>query len=234
MGYQAFDQYASEYDAWFLENENVLQTELRLVAESLKDAGEILSIGCGSGLFEKLLQDQYSIRIKHGIEPATGMAEIARKRGFDVEINTAEDADYGIEKYDTVLFNGCPCYMQDLGAALRKAYAALRPGGRVVVIDIPKESAYGLIYNLVLATGSWDHPLVEGCQPKDPYPVELVKQANWRTTAEKSSIIVQSGFEDLVYKQTLTLSPHYSHTVVEDPQDGCDKGSYVAIIGYKK
>ena len=64
MGYQAFDQYASEYDAWFLENENVLQTELRLVAESLRDAGEILSIGCGSGLFEKLLQDQFVLVIK--------------------------------------------------------------------------------------------------------------------------------------------------------------------------
>ena len=52
MGYQAFDQYASEYDAWFLENTNVLETELRLVAACLKDAGSILSIGCGSALFE--------------------------------------------------------------------------------------------------------------------------------------------------------------------------------------
>ena len=174
MGYQAFDQYASEYDAWFLENTNVLETELRLVASCLKNSGRILSIGCGSGLFEKLLADRYGIRITHGIEPAEGMAAIARKRGFDVEINTAEEADYGTECYDTVLFNGCPCYMQDLGAALRKAMQALTPGGKVVVIDVPKESPYGLIYNLALAVGTWDHPLLEGCKPKDPYPIELV------------------------------------------------------------
>ena len=171
MGYQAFDQYASEYDAWFLENTNVLETELRLVAACLKDSGKILSIGCGSALFEKLLADKYDIRIEHGIEPAEGMAAIARKRGFDVEINTAEDADYGEELYDTVLFNGCPCYMQDLGLALRKAHRALRKGGKAVVIDVPKESAYGLIYNLALAVGTWDHPLLEGCKPKDPYPI---------------------------------------------------------------
>ena len=171
MGYQAFDQYASEYDAWFLENTNVLETELRLVAACLKDSGKILSIGCGSALFEKLLADKYDIRIEHGIEPAEGMAAIARKRGFDVEINTAEDADYGEELYDTVLFNGCPCYMQDLGLALRKAHRALRKGGKTVVIDVPKESAYGLIYNLALAVGTWDHPLLEGCKPKDPYPI---------------------------------------------------------------
>jgi len=163
MGYQAFDQYASEYDAWFMENTNVLETELRLVASCLKDSGKILSIGCGSALFEKLLADRYDIRIEHGIEPAEGMAAIARKRGFDVEINTAEEADYGENLYDTVLFNGCPCYMQDLGLALKKAHCALREGGKVVVIDVPKESPYGLIYNLALAVGTWDHPLLEGC-----------------------------------------------------------------------
>ena len=234
MGYQAFDQYASEYDAWFLENTNVLETELRLVASCLKNAGQILSIGCGSALFEKLLADRYDIHIAHGIEPAEGMASIARKRGFDVEINTAEAADYGCQEYDTVLFNGCPCYMQDLGLALRKAYAALRPGGKVVVIDVPKESPYGLIYNLALAVGTWDHPLLEGCKPKDPYPIELVKQASWRTTAEKAAIVEESGFSDIEYSQTLTLDPHYSYTAVEDPLPGYDRGSYVAICGYKK
>ena len=43
-----------------------------------------------------------------------------------------------------------------------------------------------------------------------------------------------NGFGDLEYKQTLTLDPHYSYTAVEDPIDGYDRGSYVAIIGYKK
>lgn len=233
MGYQAFDQYASEYDAWFLENTNVLETEFRLVASCLQDSGRILSIGCGSALFEKLLLDRHGIRIAHGIEPAGGMAEIARKRGFDVEIATAEDADYGESLYDTVLFNGCPCYMQDLGKALRKAWTALAPGGKVVVIDVPKESPYGLLYNLALAVGTWDHPLLDGCRPKDPYPIELVKQASWRTTADKAQTIRESGFADLEFRQTLTLSPLYSHTLVEDPMEGCDRGSYVAIIGYK-
>ena len=189
MGYQAFDQYASEYDAWFMENTNVLETELRLVASCLKDSGKILSIGCGSALFEKLLADRY---------------------------------------------NGCPCYMQDLGLALRKAHCALREGGKVVVIDVPKESPYGLIYNLALAVGTWDHPLLEGCKPKDPYPIELVKQASWRTTKEKSDIMAANGFGKLEYSQTLTLDPHYSYTTVEDPIEGYDRGSYVAIIGYNE
>ena len=119
-------------------------------------------------VFEKILADKYGIFVNKGIEPSISMAEIARKRGIDVIIATGEEADYGIENYDTILFNGCPCYMQNLGVALSKAYTALRHGGKVVVIDVPKESAYGLIYNLALSLGTWDHPLLEGCTPLMP------------------------------------------------------------------
>lgn len=234
MGYQAFDQYASEYDAWFMENGNVLETELRLVARTLRDGGRILSVGSGSALFEKLLDDNYGIRVSRCIEPSEGMAAIARKRGFEVEINTAEKADFGDAEFDTVLFNGCPCYMQDLGLALWKALRALRPGGKAVVIDVPKESPYGIIYNLAMTLGTWDHPLLEGCKPKDPYPIELVKQASWRTTKEKSDLMLAAGFSNLRYDQTLTLHPHYSYTTVEEPIEGFDRGSYVAITGFRK
>ena len=233
MGYESFDEYATEYDAWFIQNSNVLESEVRLVASCLQNAGNILSIGCGSGLFEKILSDQYDITVNKGIEPAVAMAEIARKRGLDVTIGTGEDADYGSNQYDTVLFNGCPCYMQNLLLALQKAHNALRPGGKVVVIDVPKESAYGILYNLAMTLGTWQHPLLDGCKPLMPYPIELVKQANWRTTDEKAALIKEAGFKNLTFSQTLVASPHYSHKIIEEPCDGYDKGSYVAIIAYK-
>ena len=34
----SFDKYASEYDSWFCDNHNVLMSEVRLVAATLKDA----------------------------------------------------------------------------------------------------------------------------------------------------------------------------------------------------
>ena len=234
MGYQTFDKYASEYDAWFIENQNVLECEVRLVAACLEKGTNILSIGCGSGLFEKIIREKYDINIQKGIEPAAAMADIASKRGMDVTVGTAEETDYGIACYDIVLFNGCPCYMNDLGLALQKAYNALKPGGKVVVIDVPKESAYGLIYNLALAVGTWEHPLLEGVQPLMPYPIELVKQASWRTTKEKTDLMKAVGYKDLIFKQTLTADPCYSHLILEDPTDGYERGAYVAICGYKK
>ena len=215
-----FDEYASAYDAWFLDNRNVLYSEANLVARTLRDASRILSVGCGSGLFEKILADEYGIVIRDGIEPSTGMAEIARKRGLRVTISTAEQADFGCGDYDTILFNG--------------TYAALPNGGRIVLIDVPKESSYGLLYNLAKAVGSWDHPLLEGTYPANPYPIELVGAANWRTTAEKIGLLEKAGFADLTFAQTLTSHPLHSDRAVEQPCEGYGKGDYVAVTGYKR
>ena len=84
---KGFDEYAPAYDAWFLENRNVLYSEINLVAHVLKNPGRTLSVGCGSGLFETILAKEYGITITDGIEPSEGMAEIARKRGMKVTIS---------------------------------------------------------------------------------------------------------------------------------------------------
>ena len=98
---------------------------------------------------------------------------------------------------------------------------------------MPKESGYGLLYNLAKAVGSWDNPLLEGCHPRDPYPIELVKQANWRTTAEKIETLQRAGFKDLTFAQTLCAHPLYSDIHVEEPVEGYDRGDYVAVTGRK-
>ena len=230
---KGFDKYASAYDAWFLNNRNVLYSEVNLVASTLKNAGRILSVGCGSGLFEKILREEYGITIENGIEPSTGMAEIARKRGLHVTIATAEEADFGQGDYDTLLFNGTPSYIGDLASVVRKAYEALPVGGRIVLIDVPKESSYGIMYNLAKALGTWDHPLLTGVFPPDPYPIEFVEVANWRTTAEKIELLEKAGFEELTYAQTLTTHPLYSNRQEEQPVEGFDRGDYVAVTAYK-
>lgn len=231
---KGFDEYADAYDAWFLDNRNVLYSELNLVASVVKGAGKVLSVGCGSGLFEKLLRDERGINITDGIEPSTGMADIARRRGLLVTVATAEEADFGHGDYDLILFNGTPSYIAGLADVVKKAYDALQAGGRIVLIDVPKESSYGIMYNLAKALGTWHHPLLEGVYPPNPYPIEFVNVANWRTTAEKVAMLKDAGFSDITFSQTLTAHPLYSDRVEEQPVEGCDRGDYVAVTAYKK
>lgn len=230
----SFDEHATLYDAWFIDNSNVLLSEAKLVAATLKGSEKILSVGCGSGLFEKILKENFGIDIEDGIEPAEGMAEIARKRGVNVTVTTAEEGDFGSGRYDTILFNGSPSYIENLAAVVKKAYDNLPEGGRLILIDVPKESGYGTMYNLAKALGSWDHQLVMGVFPPNPYPIELVKAANWRTTTEKIEVLTSAGFKDLEFMQTLTTHPLYSDKIIEEPSEGYDKGDYVAVTGFKR
>lgn len=226
-----FDSYAEKYDSWFLDNRNVLNSEAALVAYFLRKGQKILSIGCGSGLFEQILRNDYGIDIRDGVEPSSDMAAIAVARGLEVEVATAEDCRVRPEEYDAILYNGCPGYITDLDKALRTSFASLKKGGKIILIDIPKESSYGILYNLAKAVGTWDHPLLEGIYPKNPYPIELASKACWRTTAEKVEAMRNAGFGDFEYAQTLTRHPLYSDNSVEEPVPGYDRGDYVAICG---
>lgn len=233
MKKQKFDELAEKYDYWFLQNKNMLYSEAKLVAKVLENGGDIYSVGCGSGLFEKILREDFNIHVNYGLEPSSDMAAIAKERGITVDITTAEEATYGGKTYDTIVYNGSPSYITDLEECVRRSYKALKKGGKIILIDVPKESSFGMMYNLAMSLGSWDHPLVQGVYPRNPYPIDMVKSANWRTTQEKIDVLEKVGFKNLEFAQTLTKHPVYSDNIIEEPIEGYDSGDYVAVCAYK-
>lgn len=230
----AFDEHASAYDSWFFDNQNLLSSELKLVAHFLDKESNILSIGCGSGLFESLLAKDYDIHIKHGIEPSKDMAAIAEKRGMQVDISPAETCEIEANRFDIILFNGSVSYISDLDVCIKKAFDALKTGGKLILIDVPKESGFASLYNLASSLDTWEHPLLEHISPANPYPIELVKSANWRTSDEKIALMKNNGFVDFLYAQTLLTHPMYANDKVQAVIEGYDRGDYVAICAYKK
>jgi SAM-dependent methyltransferase len=228
-----FDEYAEEYDAWFLKNTNVLGSEVLLIKHALGNPGKTLSVGCGSGLFEHLLRTEHGVDIDFGVEPAERFAEIAKKRGMSVKIGHAEELPYDNGEFDTVLQNGTPGYVDDLEGAFREASRVLKPGGHIVVADVPAESSYGLLYRLASVLGSWDDQSLKILAPQHPYPIEFAAAARWRITAEKTELLRKVGFVNLEYAQTLTRHPKFSDDSIEEPVEGFDRGDYVAIRAQK-
>lgn len=229
-----FDEYAEAYDAWFLDNRTVLESELRLLQRAVGEPGRALSVGCGSGLFESLLRSRFGLSIEHGVEPSEAMARIARKRGLTVSRGGAEQLPHENGSFDTVVFNGSTSYIAELDRALAEAFRVLRVGGGIAVLDVPAESGYGLLYRLGAALGGWEDPRVRSSIPEHPYPLALAASASWRTTPEKNEMLIAAGFVDLVHYQTLTRHPRYSNDSVENPVEGYDRGDYVAIVGHKR
>ena len=227
-----FDGYASQYDAWFMENDKLFTSELLLFKKAIGDISgkRVLSVGCGSGLFESMI-DRSGIE---GIEPSRDMGAIAQKRGVNViEFGAIEDAELEENAYDMIYLNGSSSYMEDLEYAFNICKKALKPGGKFVSLDVSKESAFGFMYLLAKEAGTFDHPSLNGVMPSLPYPLELCCAGVWHSTEEKIDALKTLGFHDFDFYQTLLRNPMYTNEEVEEVVPGYKSGGYIAIIAHK-
>ena len=232
MGKQNFDGYADKYDEWFMKNENLFTSELRLFEKVLGDitGKKLLSVGCGSGLFESYI-DSSNI---DGIEPSEDMGRIAEKRGINViKYGLIEDVDLPDETYDIIYFNGSSSYMEDLKPVYEKSLRALKKNGKLILLDVPKESAFGFMYLLGKSLNTYDHEFLEGAMPELPYPLALASSGVWHTTEEKINVLKELGIKNFDFYQTLIKNPLYTNEEPEEVSEGYKSGGYVAIIAEK-
>lgn len=140
---QKFDGYAAQYDEWFMKNSNLFASELKLFKKALGniEGKRLLSVGCGSGLFESYI-DCSNVE---GIEPSEDMGTIAKKRGVNViAYGTIEDVELPNNAYGIIYFNGSSSYIEDLEAAYAKCKRALREGGRSSCSTFPRRARLAL------------------------------------------------------------------------------------------
>jgi len=229
---QKFDGYAAKYDEWFMKNENLFISELRLFQKVLGDitGKKLLSVGCGSGLFESYI-DCSNVE---GIEPSEDMGQIAVKRGVNViKFGLIEDVDLPENEYDIIYFNGSSSYMEDLVPVYEKSLKALKAGGKLILLDVPKESAFGFMYLLGKSLNTYDHEYLEGAMPELPYPLALASSGVWHTTEEKINVLKGLGVSKFTFYQTLVKNPLYTNEEPEEVVEGYKSGGYVAIIAEK-
>ncbi len=229
---QKFDGYAAEYDSWFMQNENLFNSELLLYKKVLGDISgkRVLSVGCGSGLFESMIEHSNI----EGVEPSRDMGAIAEKRGLNViAYGTIEEVELEDNAYDIIYFNGSSSYIEDLKPVYEKCKKALKEGGRIILMDVPKESAFGFMYLLAKAVGTFEHPSLNGVMPAVPYPLELCYAGVWHSSEEKINVLKELGFKNFKFYQTLLKNPMYTNEEVEDVVEGYTSGGYVSIIAEK-
>lgn len=223
----SFDKFSEKYDTRFLNNRNVLMSELLLIEKILKGEGKILSVRCGGGFFESLLRER-GITIEDCIEPSE-MGKIVEARGLRVKRGYAEGASCP-EKYDIVLINGVIHYLRDPAKSLLEANRVLREGGHLLGW-VAGEGSYRLLYRLASLV---DWKELEGVSPKFSYPLEFVREAKWQTVEEVRSLLRNAGFEEVLIMQTLTKHPKYSNDEAEYPSQGYDREEYLCIKARKR
>jgi SAM-dependent methyltransferase len=88
----------------------------------------VLDVGCGTGTAARQFQGRGGTVL--GVEPDPRMAEVARRRGLDVESSTFETWDPAGRTFDAVVA-GTSWHWVDPVAGAAKAAGVLRPGGRL-------------------------------------------------------------------------------------------------------
>lgn len=114
-----------------------------------------------------------------------------------------------------------------------KSLKALKEGGKLILLDVPKESAFGFMYLLGKSLGTYDHEYLEGTMPELPYPLALASSGVWHSTEEKIDVLKNLGIKNFSFYQTLVKNPMYTNEEPEEVVEGYKSGGYVAIIAEK-
>jgi ubiquinone/menaquinone biosynthesis C-methylase UbiE len=138
------------------------QTELlrQLVREhlDLRRGQSVLDVGCGPGLFFTTLREQVGPdgRIV-GVDYSPKMLRLAQQRidrqqwtNVTIKRADASRSSLGHEDFDAALVIASVSAMPDMRAAIENIYAALRPGGTLLLFDMRLQSAGRLPTRLLI------------------------------------------------------------------------------------
>lgn len=232
-------------DETFLTKPAIYESRLRLLHKALTtrtdgrgaNPGKILSIGVGSGIFEQLLRDVYGIHVAELVEPSPSIGELARAKGFTVAQATAQDCDYAGAPYDTILYNGSSFGFipdEEIVETFAKNARALAGDGRLVLTDVPAESALGIILRL-RAQAHVDDALIEDDLSGTAFfnVTEHAYKPYWHSVAWYREVLEKAGFTRFDYWQSVLVNPRYHDEEPHDPVHGYKSGNYVAVIAEK-
>ena len=110
----------------------VYPRKMRRFVERFHQSGQLLDVGCGSGLFLEEMQRSGRWELQ-GLEPTTSAAAYVRQRfGIPVIEQTFEQVDLAPESLDLVTLWHVLEHVQDPVGTLRKIWQGLRPGGYLI------------------------------------------------------------------------------------------------------
>ena len=204
-----FDKYCDEYEEWFDNHKCVYRSEIEAVRRFLPPRGTGIEIGVGTGRFS----EPFGIRV--GIEPAGGMADIARRKGIAVYDARAESTPFGNNSFDFALFVTVICFLGNPLEALREARRIIKPGGRIIIGMIDRGSPLGRAY---------EHRKSES---------KFYRNARFRSVRQVIRWLQELGCEHIETCQTL-FGDVIDITSDEPVKDGYGEGGFVVISARKK
>ena len=199
-----FEQYSSQYEAWFEKNIFAYKSEICAIKKVLPKNKHGVEIGIGSGKFT------VPLGIKIGVDPSAKMRKIAEKRGLKVIEGVAEKLPFENSTFDFALMVTTICFLDNIEKSFQEAYRILKRGGSLIIGFVDKNSVVGKMY----------------LQHK--HESIFYKDANFYSVDEVVFYLKESGFKDFIFYQTIFKNLK-DIKKIEPVKRGYGKGSFVVI-----
>jgi ubiquinone/menaquinone biosynthesis C-methylase UbiE len=199
-----FEAYHSRYETWFQRYVAVYYSELLAVHALLPWHGQGIEIGVGSGRFASPL----GIRV--GLDPCRAMLAYAIERGVSSIQGVAEALPFKDAVFDYGLIVTTICFVDDPKTMLNEAHQVLKPGAPLIIGFVDRASVLGQQY-----LAHQDESV-------------FYREARFYSALEVERLLGDTGFVDLVWKQTLS-KPLNEIQEIEPFCDGHGYGGFVVV-----
>jgi len=102
----------------------------------------LLDVGCGTGIFLKILEKKYPSAQLNGIDPNQAMLAKASEKlssKVDLELGSAESLPYDSQSFDWLVLSNCLGHIKNQEVALSEAHRVLKDDGKVIITDWTKD-----------------------------------------------------------------------------------------------
>ncbi|HUW37283.1 MAG TPA: class I SAM-dependent methyltransferase [Rhodocyclaceae bacterium] len=203
-----FEAHHQRYEAWFEKHEAAYLSELLALRPFVPWEGLGIEIGVGSGRFAAPLGVQV------GVDPSPAMLVHAAARGIEVVEGVAENLSFADGSFDHALVVTTLCFVDSPVAMLAEARRVLKPGGRLVVGFIDRESAMGQDYLAHQAENVF------------------YREATFHSADEVAQLLLATGFAIGAWGQTLA-HPLPETREIEPLRPGRGERAFVVVAATK-
>jgi ubiquinone/menaquinone biosynthesis C-methylase UbiE len=133
------------YDSRFREYITVTTNKIAALT-NIAPGTSVLDLGCGTGdMLLKLAQEYSNAGLLTGMDTSEEMLTLAKAKlasftNVHLQLGSIEKIPYPDKHFDLIVSSGVIHYIQDIDSMTKEAFRVLKPHGRILLIDMAKES----------------------------------------------------------------------------------------------